>query len=83
MGLLPKSRGAARPRGAWGHSRRLAASSRREGAAPASFGAGYWKIGLGAWREMTGEGGVRARAAAAAARPWRSPRTGPRTAPFS
>ena len=61
MGLLPKSRGAARPRGAWGHSQRRAASSRHKGAAPASSAAGYWKIGLGAWREMTGEGGPRAR----------------------
>ncbi len=61
MGLLPKPRGAAWPRGSWDRSRRLAASSQRDGAAPASSAAGYWKIGLGAWREMTGEGGPRAR----------------------
>ena len=61
MGLLPESRGAARPRGAWDHSRRLAASRWSEGAAPASSAALNWKIGLGAWREMTGEGGPRAR----------------------
>ena len=41
-----------------------------------------WKIGLGAWREMT-ERGSRARAACAAARPRRNPGTGSRTAPFS
>ena len=61
MGLFPKSRGAAWPRGAWGHSRRRAASGGRDGAALASFAALNWKIGLGAWREMTGEGGPRAR----------------------
>ena len=57
MGLFPKPRGAAWPRGSWDHSRRRAASGGRDGAAPASSAAGYWKIGLGAWREMTGEGG--------------------------
>ena len=82
MGLLAKPRGAAWPRGAWGHSRRRAASGGRDGAAPASFAAGYWKIGLGAWREMT-ERGVRARAAAAGAKTQKGPRTGSRTAPFS
>ena len=63
MGLPPKPRGAAWPRGARGHSRRRAASSEQNGAAPASCAAGNWKIGLGAWREMTGEleGGPRAR----------------------